>query len=57
MSAILFVVRPAWALSLGFKSRMAKAVVTIAQDKGVDREVESEGSQRQISGLRNTNFI
>ncbi|NRF93588.1 hypothetical protein HQN89_21820 [Paenibacillus frigoriresistens] len=49
--------RPAWALSLGFKSRMVKAVVAIAQDKGVDREVESEGSWRQISGLRNTNLI
>lgn len=54
---LLFTVRPAWALSLGFKSRMVKAVVAIAQGKGVHREVESEGSRRQISGLRNTNFI
>jgi len=29
----------------------------LAKDKGVHREVESEGSRRQISGLRNTNSI
>ncbi|WP_236347686.1 hypothetical protein, partial [Paenibacillus plantiphilus] len=51
-----FYVRPAWALSQGFKSRMVKAVVAIAKGKGVHREVGSEGSWRQISGLRNTNF-
>jgi len=29
----------------------------LANRKGVHREVESEGSRRQISGLRNTNII
>jgi hypothetical protein len=52
-----FWVRPAWARSIGFKSRMVKAVVAIAQGKGVRREAESEGSRRQIAGPRNTNFI
>lgn len=29
----------------------------LVEDKGVHREVESEGSPRQITGLRNTNHI
>ena len=29
----------------------------LAKDKGVHREMESEGSRRQISGPRNTNSI
>ncbi|MCE5331621.1 MAG: hypothetical protein LLF95_05705 [Bacteroidales bacterium] len=29
----------------------------LAKGKGVHREVESEGSRRQISGRRNTNII
>jgi hypothetical protein len=37
-----FLVRPVWALSLGFKSRMAKVVVAIAYGKGVHCEVESK---------------
>jgi len=50
-----FGVRPAWALSLGCKSRMV--VVAIAQGKGVYREMESEGGRRQIFDLRNKNLI
>ena len=41
-----------------FKSVMgAISCQPLAQGKGVHREVESEGSRRQISGRRNTNII
>lgn len=51
-------VRPAWANSNGCKSRMRPdSGKHIADGKGVHREVESEGSPRQNSGLTNRNHI
>ena len=53
-----FLVRPARTYSNGCKSinRPDSGKVT-AKDKGVYREVESEGSQRQTSGLTDRNPI
>ena len=52
------IVRPAWVQSNGCKSRVrVDSVKHIAKDKGVHREVESEGSWRQTSGLTNRNHI
>ena len=52
------IVRSAWALSNGCKSRVSpNSGNRIAQGKGVHREVGSEGSRRQTSGLTNRNFI
>lgn len=39
--------------SLGFKSRTVKAVVTVSLNQGCLGDLESEGSRRQASGLRN----
>ncbi|MEK5253228.1 hypothetical protein NST74_07180 [Paenibacillus sp. FSL F4-0125] len=45
---LLFVVRPAWASSLGLKSRVVAAKrLLLAKDKGVRNEKESEGSLRK----------
>ena len=54
----VFLVRPARTYSNGCKSlnRPDSGKVT-AKDKGVYREVESEGSQRQTSGLTDRNPI
>lgn len=54
----VFSVRPARTYSNGCKSlnRPDSGKVT-AKDKGVYREVESEGSQRQTSGLTDRNPI
>ena len=54
--AVPGVVRPAWASSIGWKSRTAKVAVAVAESKGVHREVESEGSLWQTSGPRTTNL-
>ncbi len=56
--AVSFLVRPARTYSNGCKSlnRPDSGKVT-AKDKGVYREVESEGSQRQTSGLTDRNPI
>lgn len=53
-----FLVRPARTYSNGCKSpnRPDSGKVT-AKDKGVYREVESEGSRRQTSGLTDRNPI
>ena len=49
---------PAWVQSNGCKSRTRPdSGKCIAQGKGVHREVESEGSRRQTSGLTNRNHI
>ncbi len=51
-------VRPAWVQSNGCKSRVqVDSAEHIAEGKGVHREVESEGSRRQTSGLTNRNHI
>ena len=51
-------VRPAWANSNECKSRMRPdSGKHIADGKGVHREVESEGSLKQNSGLTNRNHI
>lgn len=51
-------VRPAWANSTGCKSRACPdSGKRIAKDKGVHREVESEGSPRQRSDLTYRNQI
>ena len=54
----VFIVRPARTYSNGCKSpnRPDSGKVT-AKDKGVYREVESEGSRRQTSGLTDRNPI
>ena len=53
-----FFVRPAWANSNECKSRMRPdSGKHIADGKGVHREVESEGSLKQNSGLTNRNHI
>ena len=50
--------RSAWAQSNGCKSRVrVDSAKHIAKGKGVHREVESEGSRRQTSGLTNRNYI
>jgi len=51
-------VRPAWVRSNGCKSltRPSSGKCT-AEDKGVRRETESEGSLRQTSGLTHRNLI
>jgi hypothetical protein len=49
-------VRPAWMQSNGCKSRVrVDSAKHIAKGKDVHREVESEGSRRQTSGLTNRN--
>ena len=54
----VFLVRPTWAYSNGCKSlTRPDSGKRIAKDKGVHREVESEGSQRQTSGLTYRNLI
>ena len=51
-------VRPACAYSNGCKSLTRPySGKRPATDKGVHREVESEGSLRQISGLTHRNYI
>lgn len=51
-------VRPAWALSIGWKSRTgAGERLPLAEGKGVNREVKSEGSRKQTFDLRYTNPI
>ena len=51
-------VRPAGARSNGWKSRTRPdSGKCIAYGKGVHREVESEGSRRQTSGLTNRNHM
>ena len=55
---ILFLVRSAWALSNGCKSRVSpNSGNYIANGKGVHREVKSEGGQWQTSDLTYRNFI
>ena len=54
----LFVVRPVWAQSNRWKSvTHPGSGKCIAKSKGVHREVESEESFRQSSGLTNRNHI
>jgi len=49
---------PAWSNSNGWKSRVRpNSGKHIARGKGVHREVESEGSPRQTTGLTNRNHI
>ena len=56
--SVVFYVRPACAYSNGCKSLTCTySGKRPATDKGVHREVESEGSLRQISGLTNRNYI
>jgi len=51
-------VRPAWAQSNGWKSRVrVDSAKHIAKSKGVLGDKESEGSWRQTSGLTNRNYI
>ena len=53
-----FLVRPAWSYSKGCKSlTWPNSGKRTAKDKGVHRELESEGSQRQISDLTYRNLI
>ena len=52
------IVRSAWALSNGCKSRVSpNSGNYIAKGKGVHREVKSERSRRQTSDLTDRNFI
>ncbi len=52
------VVRPAWAYSKGWKSRShLDSGKATAKGKGVRGDAESEGSQRQTSGLMDKNLI
>ena len=52
------IVRSAWALSNGCKSRVSpNSGNYIAKGKGVHRELESERSRRQTSDLTDRNFI
>ncbi len=54
----IFLVRPARVYSNGCKSLThPDSGKCLANAKGVPREMESEGSRRQNSGLRNTNII
>jgi len=55
---MLLFVRPAWAYSNGCESlTQPNSGKRTANDKGVHRELESEGSQRQISDLTYRNLI
>ena len=57
-SAFFLCVRPAWAYSTGYKSlTQPNSGKRTANDKGVHRELESEGSQRQTSDLTYRNLI
>lgn len=57
-SRCFFHVCPAWVQSNGCKSRVwVDSAKHIAKGKDVHREVESEGSRRQTSGLTNRNRI
>ena len=54
----LFLVCSAWLLATGCKSPMSpNSGNHTANSNGVPRELESERSWRQISGLTNRNFI
>ena len=56
--AVLFVVRPVWVQSNRWKSvTHPDSGKCIAKSKGVHREVESEESWRQSSGLTNRNHM
>ena len=57
-SVLLFLVRPVWAQSNRWKSvTRPGSGKCVAKSKGVHREVESEESFRQSSGLTNRNHI
>lgn len=56
--SLLYSVCPAWVLANGCKSRMSpNSGNHTANGKGVHRELESERSRRQTSGLTDRNFI
>ena len=58
MNVSSFSVCPAWVLANGCKSLMSpNSGNHTANGKGVHRELESERSRRQTSGLTNRNFI
>ena len=57
-ATVVFYVCRAWHVTRWCKSTMGvDSDQPLAEGKGVHREVESEGSLRQSSGLRNTNHM
>jgi len=50
-------VRPAWASSLGLKSRTRPAAASVSRGQGYRREAESEGSRRKNAAPMNRNHM
>ena len=57
MITLSFLVCRAWHTTWWCKSTMGSNLQPLVEDNGVHREVESERSPRQNSGLKNMKFI